>query len=104
MKRRNFIAKAALGSGALLAMKQDALLAQALGQSKNKFKLNYAPHFGMFENSAGKELADQLQFMSDSGFRSLEDNGLPDRSTQDQEKIGSTLAKLSMSMGVFVVN
>ena len=28
---------------------------------KHQFKLKYAPHFGMFENSAGKDLIDQLK-------------------------------------------
>ena len=30
----------------------------------------------MFESMAGKDLMDQIQFMHDQGFRSLEDNGM----------------------------
>ena len=67
-----------------------------------KFKLRYAPHFGMFKNHSGEDLVDQLKFMHDQGFTALEDNGLPERPVADQEKIGSTLAKLGMEMGVFV--
>jgi hydroxypyruvate isomerase len=37
----------------------------------NAFKLNYAPHFNMFENLAGKDIFDQLRFMADQGFRAL---------------------------------
>ena len=67
-----------------------------------KFKLKYAPHFGMFRNHSGNDLVDQLKFMHDQGFTALEDNGLPERPVADQEKIGATLAKLGMEMGVFV--
>ena len=48
--------------------------------SEKPFQLNYAPHFGMFESMAGKDLMDQIQFMHDQGFRSLEDNGMKNRS------------------------
>ncbi len=67
------------------------------------FKLKYAPHFGMFENSAGKDLIDQLKFMADNGFRAMEDNGMMGRTPEMQTKIGETMSKLGMSMGVFVV-
>ena len=40
------------------------------------FKLNYAPHDGMFANHAGKNFIDQIKFMADQGFRGIEDNGL----------------------------
>lgn len=65
--------------------------------------MNYAPHEGMFTNHAGKNFIDQIKFMHDQGFRSIEDNGMLGRSAEEQEKIGSTLAKLNMTMGVFVV-
>lgn len=68
------------------------------------FKLNYGPHDGMFKNSAGAEFIDQIKFMHDQGFRSIEDNGMLKRSTADQEKIGKTLAQLGMTMGVFVID
>lgn len=71
---------------------------------KNKFKLHYAPHFGMFENSAGKDLIDQLKFMADMGFTALEDNGMMGRPVDVQEKIGKELNRLGMKMGVFVVD
>lgn len=68
------------------------------------FKLKYSPHFGMFENHAGRDLMDQLQFMSDIGFRGLEDNGMKGRNTRTQEQIGQKLADLGMDMGVFVAH
>lgn len=83
-------------------------MAAAAPQTKNTadakpFKLKYAPHFGMFENSAGKDEIDQLKFMADNGFMAMEDNGMMSKTPQLQSKIGETMAKLNMSMGVFVV-
>jgi len=67
-----------------------------------RFKLKYAPHFGMFENHAGKDLIDQLSFMADHGFEALEDNGMMDRPADMQEKIAREMTRLGMTMGVFV--
>jgi hydroxypyruvate isomerase len=72
--------------------------------AKPNFKLKYAPHFGMFENSAGKDLVDQLKFMHDNGFTAMEDNGMMGRTKEDQTRVGETMAKLGMQMGVFVIN
>lgn len=66
--------------------------------------MNYAPHDGMFQHHAGKNFIDQIRFMYDQGFRAIEDNGLLGRPVADQERIGSTLAQLGMTMGVFVVD
>jgi hydroxypyruvate isomerase len=68
------------------------------------FHLNYAIHDGMFKNSAGDDFIDQIKFAYDAGFRSIEDNGLPGRTPAMQSKIGDALAKLGMSMGVFVLD
>jgi hydroxypyruvate isomerase len=73
-------------------------------KAARSFKLKYAPHFGMFTNSAGKDPIDQLKFMADVGFTALEDNGLMRRPVADQQRIGDTLAKLGMTMGVFVID
>ena len=72
--------------------------------SQPLFKLNYAPHDGMFKNNGGADFLDQIRFMHDQGFRAIEDNGLLKRSVEDQEKIGKLLAQLGMTMGVFVVD
>ncbi|MEO5568705.1 MAG: TIM barrel protein [Gemmatimonadaceae bacterium] len=69
-----------------------------------KFKLAYAPHFGMFTAHAGTDLVAQLEFMAAEGFTALEDNGMKGRSVADQERIGSALARLDMKMGVFVAH
>jgi hydroxypyruvate isomerase len=47
------------------------------------FKLNYAPHDGMFANHAGKDFVEQIKFMHDQGFRGIEDNGMLKRSKEE---------------------
>ncbi|HTE29636.1 MAG TPA: TIM barrel protein, partial [Chryseolinea sp.] len=68
------------------------------------FVLKFAPHDGMFSNHAGKDFVEQIKFMHDQGFRAIEDNGLLKRPKEEQNKIGDTLSKLGMTMGVFVVD
>jgi len=68
------------------------------------FHLNYATHDGMFKNSAGPTFTDQIKFAYDQGFRSIEDNGMAQRPVDQQQQIGDALAKLGMSMGVFVLD
>jgi hydroxypyruvate isomerase len=68
------------------------------------FRLNYAPHFGMFAAHAGDDPVDQLRFMHEVGFRALEDNGMKGRPVAEQERIGRELQRLGMRMGVFVAH
>ena len=104
MFRRNFV-KSAIGlAGVASVGTMDAGINQSTTPTKNNFKLLYAPHFGMFQNSAGKDLVDQLKFMADNGFMALEDNGMMNRPVADQEKIANEMARLGMKMGVFVVD
>ena len=72
--------------------------------SKNKFKLNYAPHLGMFKNNVGDDPIDQINYMADLGFRAFEDNGMSSRSVALQNKISKTLENRGMKMGVFVAH
>lgn len=98
MDRRKFILNSALATAGLASIKD--LHAKP---ASSAFKLNYAPHDGMFANNAGKNFIDQIKFMADQGFKAIEDNGLLKRSQQEQEQIGKTLDQLGMTMGVFVV-
>lgn len=41
--------------------------------------------------------------MADQGFTAMEDNGMMNRDIETQTKIGETMAKLGMTMGVFVI-
>lgn len=68
------------------------------------FHLDYAPHDGMFRNLGGNSFLDQIRFMHDQGFRSIEDNGMPHRSAAEQTEIGKMLEKMAMKMGVFVLD
>ena len=105
MKRRNFIRKTAVGSIAITGLSGMAGATASESKSTNaQFKLKYAPHFGMFKNSAGNDLIDQIKFMADQGFTAFEDNGMMGRDLQTQTQIGETLARLNMTMGVFVID
>lgn len=93
MQRRKFLHRGLLGGAAALVGTQPVLAntanIKAPGENAAKtFNCDYAPHFGMFENHAGKDLIDQLKYMHDQGFRSLEDNGLMARPVDMQEKSG----------------
>lgn len=104
MKRSDFIKSGAalLGGSVLLGNEANAKESSEINSGKT-FQLDYAPHQGMFSATAGKNFIDEIKYMHDLGFRSIEDNGLPGRSVEEQTKVGETLAKLGMRMGVFVV-
>jgi len=68
------------------------------------FNMNYAIHDGMFKNNGGNDFIDQIKYAYDMGFRAIEDNGMSGRPVAEQDKIGNALAKLGMSMGVFVLD
>lgn len=103
MKRRDFIQKTALTTGAVGlggALTYSAPL--NLG-TKHNFNLKYAPHLGMFKNLAGEDPIAQLNYMADQGFTAFEDNEMMGREIALQTKIGETLEKHNMTMGVFVI-
>ena len=105
MERRGFIKRLGLGAAAVSAASSLPLAAFAKGNvAAAPFKLDFAPHFGMFKQHAPGGIVDELRFMADQGFRSLEDNGLLKRPLAEQELIGKTLDQLGMRMGVFVVD
>lgn len=99
MNRRDFLATTAAAGAAAMAV--NAAMPAATAAAK-PFQLKYAPHFGMFKAHAGEDLIDQLKFMADEGFEALEDNGMDNRSVEEQEKIAKELTRLGMTMGVFV--
>lgn len=104
MKRSDFIKSGAALLGGSVLLQQDATLyAQPAAKGGLPFNLDYAPHQGMFSATAGKNFIEEIKYMHSLGFRSIEDNGLPERPVAEQGAIGETLAKLGMRMGVFVV-
>lgn len=96
--------KAGLASSAGMGLSLGSYSIDRKSQPTVSFKLKYAPHIGMFENSAGKDPINQIKFMADQGFSALEDNSLSAREVSLQEKIGKALIDLNMEMGVFVGN
>jgi hydroxypyruvate isomerase len=103
MKRRQFLTNTAMAGGAIMTG-QVSGFAKANHQMENTFKLNYAPHLGMFSNLAGDDPIDQLNFMADQGFRAFEDNGMKGREVDLQKKMAATMEKRNIQMGVFVAH
>jgi len=105
MNRRTFVARALAGGAAISMLaftRQSSGAELAKSSGRRKFKLKYAPHFGMFRHHAGKDLIDQLKFMADEGFTAIEDNWMMSRPVDVQKKIAGEMSRLGMTMGVFV--
>lgn len=98
MNRRSFLQQGAL-TAAVSALPFS--FSRAVAEPARKFKLHYAPHPRMFKAHAGSDILDQIKFAHDQGFTAWEDNGLPNLEPATQEKVGKTLARLGMKMGVF---
>ena len=103
MTRSDFLKSGATLVGGSLLIPDTNLYAQTNKKGGKPFNLDYAPHQGMFSATAGKNFIDEIKYYHDLGFRSIEDNGMPERPLAEQVKIGETLEKLGMRMGVFVV-
>ncbi len=73
-------------------------------KSKHHFQLKYAPHIGMFRESAGDDPIAQLNFMADQGFTAFEDNGMMDRPVDMQMAMAKVMKDRSLEMGVFVAH
>ncbi len=102
MDRRSFMATS-LAAGTAISMGAfGTQRAAAESSNKAKFRLKYAPHFGMFRNHAGNDPIDQLKFMADEGFRAAFDNGIAGRSKQQQEAIAKQMERLGMMLGPFI--
>jgi hydroxypyruvate isomerase len=101
MERRGFIRNSSLAGFGLFS--GSSLHAQNNVPAAKPFNLSYAFHDGMFSNHAGKDFIDQIKFAHDQGFNAIEDNGMMSRTPEMQSKIGDTLEKLGMRMGVFVI-
>lgn len=109
MNRRKFLFNSLLTSAATLVGSQQSFANTTESAIKSHslnepaFKMLYGFHDGTFANHAGKNFLDQIQFAYDQGFRAIEDNGMMSRTPEEQSKIGDKLAKLGMTMGVFVI-
>jgi hydroxypyruvate isomerase len=104
MQRKHFIRNSMLAGASVLTGAAASAKGKNISAAGEPFNLNYGTHDGMFKNSAGNDFIDQIKFAYDQGFRSIEDNGMARRPPEQQQKIGDTLARLGMAMGVFVVD
>jgi hydroxypyruvate isomerase len=102
MERRGFLRNSAIAGAAVLPG-MSFFANTNVAEPQKPFNLNYGFHDGMFAAHAGKDFIEQIKFAHEQGFRSIEDNGMMDRTPEMQSKIGDTLAKLGMQMGVFVI-
>lgn len=106
MKRRTFIQNGVSTTAALAtgAVGLHASTAPTLKKNAAPFKMKFAPHLGMFKHHAGDDPIDQLTFMAEQGFSAFEDNGMKGRDVELQKKMGETMAKHGIEMGVFVAH
>lgn len=105
LSRRGFLGGAAAAAAVFAVNPLGAAgssLKTAAGGGAGRFKLKYAPPFGMFAEHAGKNPVDQLKFMADRGFRAFFDNGLMNRPAADQEAISAEARRLGLDAGPFV--
>ena len=103
MTRRELL-KTSATAGAALTFGISTAVEGNQPMQKKPFQLRYAPHFGMFQASAGPDPVNQLKFAADEGFRAWEDNGMRGRSKDEQERIAKAMTQHGIAMGVFVVN
>lgn len=103
MERRGFLKRSSMAGAALIPGIAAFSFNEKPKVAEKIFNLNYGFHDGMFAAHAGKDFIDQIKWAHDQGFRSIEDNGMMNRTPEMQAKIGDTLAKLGMQMGVFVI-
>ncbi|OUW15960.1 MAG: hypothetical protein CBD18_07790 [Opitutales bacterium TMED158] len=102
MNRRSF-AKLALSSSAAIPLASTVFGASGVPAGTPPFRLNFAPHYGHFKHSAGKNILDQIRFAQDQGFTAWEDNRMMRREPDEQRAIGDLLERLGMTMGTFVI-
>jgi len=101
MRRRKFIQKA-LATGAIASLPTSFSFGNI--PAGKTFKLNYAPHIGMFKSHAGDDVVDQLKFMADQEFEAFEDNEMKSRPIAIQEAMAKVMQDRGMRMGVFVAH
>jgi hydroxypyruvate isomerase len=100
MNRRAFVA-AGLAAG-VAAISSSRAEDKPAAKPSGKFKLKYAPGFGLFEASAGKDPIDQLKFFADEGFSAMFDNDIYSKPPELQESIAKQCQQLNLVMGPFV--
>ncbi|WP_350178647.1 TIM barrel protein [Phaeodactylibacter sp.] len=103
MDRRGFIQKAGLAAGALTIGNTPGFSTNP-DRAASSFQLRYAPHLGMFQETAGKDPVAQLHYMADQGFSAFEDNGMKKKPVELQKAMAKAMETRNMQMGVFVAH
>ena len=104
MQRRKFINGLLTGAAALTA----AQAPLAMGGVKEKqfaeppFRMKFSPDFNIFSSVPGKDVADELKWGYDQGFRAWENTFLKNRPVEEQKRITKTMQQLGMEFGQFV--
>jgi hydroxypyruvate isomerase len=101
MKRRAFLSKSLMTGAAVLSGAATSA-AMANARQEQPFNMKFSPEFGLFEDLAGKDIADQIKWGYDQGFRAWENTYLIRRPVHEQELISRTIQKLGMEFGQFV--
>lgn len=104
MKRRRFFKNSVLAGS--LAMVSPTAFSSSIKKENISinFKLKFAPHIGMFQEHAGKDSIDQLNFIADQGFSAFEDNGMRNRPVNLQNQMAKVMQDRNLEMGVFVAH
>ena len=101
MERRDFLKAGVVAAGGTLTRGALAACEVDRPAATRPFKLNYAPHFGMFKHVAGNSFLDQIEFAADQGFTAWEDRAMKARPTRLQQAIARTMESAGMQMGAF---
>ncbi len=96
MNRRDFV------KAGLTATIATSSISKIWAAGEAPFKVKFSPEFRIFEDIAGKDLIDQINWGYDHGFRAWENTGLAGKTVEQQEKISQTVQKLGMEFGQFV--
>ncbi len=104
MERRTFLTNGLLTGAAVLTGTHTSIARDRVVsfQKGKPFNMKFSPEFGLFADVAGTDLADQIRWGYDQGFRAWENTGLKGRSVEDQERISKTIQQLGMEFGQFV--
>ncbi len=97
MERREFLGQTIFGGAALLGVPEFKGV-----EAAKPFNMKFSPEFGIFKAASGDNLADQIKWGYDQGFRAWENTGLKSRPVSDQELISKTVHQLGMEFGQFV--
>lgn len=102
MQRRNFLKQGLLSSAGAVTASATLSFTGKPQAAPAPFTMKFSPEFGIFEAAAGKNLADQIKWGHDQGFRAWENTFLKDRTIEEQNTISKTIQRLGMEFGQFV--